>query len=235
MWEQTKRHLEKTLVESRSKGFRRRTLKTLERFCFGVEEFTYAQYAEFIVYMIKERGANRGYIDRVLKDVSFYSPLSDGVSPMISAVMRSNVREYTIEEAERYLSVINDIYYRAAVALLIVGITSSIKQLLKARIYEYDKKEKTLGGKKISAFTAKYVEEIINTSIEYGMDKTDFLFMRPEEMRHANNITGFMDAGILRARMKRAQKETGLMFYDRFVSLKRAVVPSGLIRYGKIK
>ena len=137
MWEQARRKLEDFDTDYRTKGFRIGTLNKLERFLYGSSVYTHAQAAEFIRYMIKERGYNRSYMTRVLLDIRNLPPLSEGIAPMASAVLRVENTAVSKDELEYFLSFIENPYTRTAASVLVVGYCTGIPRLLGIRMEDY--------------------------------------------------------------------------------------------------
>lgn len=234
MWEQTRIHLESSMPDGSSKRFRRRTLNSFEQFFFGVEEITYAHVAEYIVYLIKEKKRNKGFVYRTIHDIYSFYPIVDNMPAFVSAVMRQDRDEWAnVDNAKKFLSVIKNPYIQAAAALFIIGHKPYCKNLIDIKASEYDPDTKVLSGKKLPPFVADYINNVIDITAREGGDKEGRLFWLPRKYRSCCNTTELIDTRTLIRQMRKAQVKTGFGFYDRSKRLARGVMQPGLIRYGQ--
>ena len=231
MWAETRTNLERSGLNESALRFRRVTLNKLERLLFGVEEFTFAQYAEFTVYMIKEEKRNRGYMERVLMDVSTLTPLSDGVPKMVVAILRVNSNQITIAQYNRYLSFIKSPFYAVAACLLIVGFRTFATELMVVKVGDYNRATRVLVDKKLPAWAGEHVSYLIDKIIEEGGDNNSLLFRPIGKLRHwrASRLTIYSIR--LHQIMRRAQVKSGIKAYDYYRGTRGENIPGGLISY----
>lgn len=233
MWEQTRRNLEDSDYDLATKIFRRITLNKLERFLYGSSVYTHAQAAEFIRYMIKDRKHNRSHMTRVLLDIRNLPPLSEGIAPMASAVLRVEGTPTSPEELEHFLSFIPNTYTRTAACLLVVGFRKSIPGILGVKIGDYDRKTGVLLDKKLPMWSRKYIEELINLGIALGGDNLSYLFER--RGKHIPPLTKnpLIRSVVVSRHMKKAQLRSGVNGYDYYKRISSQFVPNGLVRYSQ--
>ena len=231
MWAETRTNLERSGLNESALRFRRKTLNRLERLLFGTKEFTYAQYAEFVVYMVKEERQNRGYMERVLMDVSTLTPLSDGVPKMVVAILRVNSNQITIAQYNRYLSFIKSPFYATAACLLIVGFRTFATELLTVKVGDYNRATRVLVDKKIPAWAGEHVSYLIDKIIEEGGDNNSLLFGPIGKFRYWNSTRATIKNMRLHQRMRRAQAKSGIMAYDYYRATRGENIPGGLISY----
>ena len=231
MWAETRTNLERSGINASALRFRRKTLNKLERLLFGTEEFTYAQYAEFVVHMIKGENRNRGYMQRVLMDVSTLTPLSDGVPKMVVAILRRNHEQITIDQFKRYLSFINSPFHATAACLLIVGFKEFPTEITALRVGDYNRATRVLADKKIPAWAGEQVAYLTDKIIEEGGDNNSLLFRPIGKFRHRKATQRTMNLNTLHRKMRQAQVRSGIKAYDYYRGTRGEFIPGGLISY----
>ena len=181
--------------------------------------------------MVKEEKQNRGYMERVLMDVSTLTPLSDGVPKMVVAVLRVNHEQITIDQFKRYLTFINSPFHTAAACLLIVGFSEFATGVVDLRVGDYNRATRVLADKKIPAWAGEQVSYLIDKIIEEGGDNNSLLFRPIGKFRHWQATQRTMNLNTLHRKMRQAQVRSGIKAYDYYRGTRGEFIPGGLISY----